>query len=66
VAVAAGKYDALKRRASIRRGRERGCWLYVPMEELLKTGVDVTDAPPHYRVWGGARGRLVVQLYKTD
>ncbi len=47
----------------MRRGRERGCWLYVASEELSKAGVDPADPPPWYRVWGSRRGGLVVRLY---
>lgn len=54
----------LRRRAT-RKQRERGCFIYIPLEELVKTGVDVDGPPPFYRVWGSTRGRLVVQLYKA-
>lgn len=58
-----GRYDHAERRQSVRRGRERGCWIYLPLAELSKTGVDVAGPAPFYRVWGAARGRVVVQLY---
>lgn len=57
-------YDHAARRASVRRGRERGCWVYVPREELAKTGHPLDGPPPHYKMWAGPRGRLVIQLYK--
>jgi hypothetical protein len=57
------KYDAGARRMAQRRGRERGCWLYVPAEELRKAGVDPMGAPPLYRTWGTARGGVMVRLY---
>lgn len=59
----AGRYDAARRRQGKRTGRERGCWLYVPAEELEKAGVDVTGPPPFYRVWGTRRGGLVARFY---
>lgn len=59
-----GQYDHAARRASVRRGRERGCWLYIPAEELLKTGISPLALPPFYRIWAGPRGRVVVQLYR--
>ena len=59
-----GRHDHAMRRRSLRSGRERGCWVYIPAEELQKTGVALADAPPAYRVWAGPRGRVVVQLYK--
>lgn len=59
-----GRHDHAERRQSQRDGRERGCWVYIPLEQLVKTGVDVDGDPPRYRVWGSSRGRVVVQLYK--
>lgn len=58
------KHDTAARRRAQRRGRERGCWVYVPAEELAKTGFDPYGDPPFYRTWGSSRGRLVVQLYR--
>lgn len=60
----AGRYDAAARRQALRKGREGGCWVYIAMEELQKTGVALEGPPPQYRVWGAPRGRVVVQLYK--
>lgn len=62
----AGKYDAGARRLAQRRGRERGCWVYVPAEELELAGVDPHGAPPRYRVWGRARGTVLVRLYRDE
>lgn len=59
-----GRYDGAKRRRSLRRGRERGCSVYIPAEELLKAGIDPQAAPPFYRVWAGSRGGVTVQFYK--
>jgi len=59
-----GKYDSARRRRSKRAGRERGCWLYVPGEELNKAGFNGHDPPPFYRIWAGTRGGLFVRLYK--
>lgn len=59
-----GRYDSGERRRSKRTGRERGCWLYIPAEELAKAGVDLDGPPPLYRTWGRPRGSLVVRLYK--
>lgn len=58
------KYDSGARRRAQRRGRERGCWVYVPAEELLKAGHDPAGAPPFYRTWGSARGSVLVRLYR--
>lgn len=48
----------------MRRGRERGCWLYIPAEQLERAGVSRDARPPFYRTWAGPRGRVVVQLYR--
>lgn len=59
-----GNYDPGRRRRSVREGRERGCWVYIPAQELVKAGVSVFAGPPWYRIWGGRRGGVVVRLYK--
>ena len=56
-------YDPAARRRGVRRGRERGCWLYVPAEELERIGVDPKGAAPWYRIWT-RRKTLLVQLYE--
>lgn len=61
---APGRYDSARRRRSLRRGRERGCSVYISAEELLKAGIDPKAAPPFYRVWAGNRGGVTVQFYK--
>jgi hypothetical protein len=59
------KYDAGARRQSKQGGREVGCWLYVPGEELRKAGIDPKGPPPLYRVWGTARGGIFARLYRN-
>lgn len=54
----------MQRRQALRKERERGCSIYIPLEQLVKTGIDLDGPAPFYRVWGAARGRVVVQLYK--
>lgn len=64
-AMVAGRYDSGIRRRTIRRGaRERGCWLYIAAEELVKAGIDPAGPPPQYRTWGSRRGSVLVRLYK--
>lgn len=58
------RYDSARRRRTKRSGRERGCWAYIPAEELLKAGIDPTDPPPYCRTWGTKRGGVFVRLYK--
>lgn len=59
----AGRHDAAARRLSQRRGRERGCWVYISAEQLAASGLNPADPPPRYRIWSGQRGRHVVTLY---
>lgn len=59
-----GRYDAMARRQSRRSGRERGCWIYIPAEELERVGTDPQGPPPHYRTWGTSRGGVMVRFYK--
>jgi hypothetical protein len=58
------RYDAAARRRSQRRGRERGCWVFIPAEELEKAGVDPSGPAPAYRTWGTSRGGVLVRLYR--
>jgi hypothetical protein len=66
-----GQYDQAKRRKGIRRGRERGCWVYVPAEELEGAGLDPSsDEPPYYRLYsrrrkaGSAPGGSMIQWFR--
>lgn len=59
------RYDAGERRRALRHGRERGCWVYVPAEELRAAGIDPAGDVPFYRTWGTARGGVFVRLYKS-
>ena len=59
------KYDAGARRRAQRRGRERGCWVFVPAEELERAGIDPAGEPPFYRTWGTSRGGVLVRLYRN-
>lgn len=64
--MTAGRYDSGARRRSKRKGRERGCWVYVPAEELVKAGHDPQGAPPFYRTWGTKSGGVFVRLYRES
>lgn len=59
------KYDSGARRRAQRRGRERGCWVYIPAEELRKAGYDPDSEPPFYRTWGTPRGGSFVRFYRS-
>lgn len=59
-----GKYDAGARRKAQRRGRETGCWVYVPSQELQTAGFAPGEPVPFYRTWGMPRGGVMVRLYR--
>lgn len=58
-----GSYDHARRRRAQRKGREQGCTLYIPAEELAKAGFEPGGELPFYRVWGSPRGGMF-KLYK--
>lgn len=58
------RYDESATRQSLRRGRERGVWVFILAAELRKSDIDPHDAAPRYRVWGRARGSIMVRLYR--
>lgn len=60
----AGRHDPAARRKAQRRGRERGCWVYIPAESLQRAGIDPKGPEPFYRVWAGLRGGLALRLYR--
>lgn len=60
----AGMYDQARRKRCVRKGRERGCWVYIASEELLKAGIDPAGPAPWYRVWAGRRGGVTLRLYR--
>jgi len=53
-------YDPMAWRRSVRKGRERGCWVYIAAEELAKTRAGADGSPPLYRAHGRAQGRTVL------
>ena len=60
----AGVADIALLKKAQRRGRERGCWVYIAAEQLEAMGIDLEADPPLYRVWGAEdRPRAVVNLY---
>jgi hypothetical protein len=60
--------DPALRRKTKRAGRERGCWLYIPADDLAKAGIDPADPPPFYRLNAYQRSAnghtAIVTLYK--
>jgi hypothetical protein len=60
-----GMYDPMRRRRAVRRGRERGCWVYIAAPELAKTRLRLLEGPPpFYRAHGRTGGRtIMVELF---
>lgn len=63
LAPRAGRHDHALRRKTIRRGKEKGCWLYIVAEDLQTAGIDPSGPAPFYRVWPGKRRGLTIRLY---
>lgn len=59
----AGKHDQAQRRRAKRGGRETGCWIYIPGEQLERAGFVRENPPPYYRTWDGRKHTVLVQLY---
>lgn len=58
-------YDFARRRRGVRKGRERGCWVYIPATVLREADIDPkSDQPPFYRMWGYRRGSVLIRLYR--
>ena len=55
--------DVARRKRAVRKGREAGCWVYIPAELLREAGRAGRGTPPEYRVWAGPRGSVMVTLY---
>lgn len=61
----AGKADDARRRKGVRRGRERGCWLYLSETQLAELGWTRDDPPPYATAWVSPdRPRVVFNLYR--
>jgi hypothetical protein len=58
------RYDEAAARQSVRRGRERGVWIFVPAAELRKAGIDPHGPAPKYRTWGRRSGSVMARLYR--
>lgn len=58
------RYDEGRARQSVRRGRERGVWIFIPAAELRKAGIDPHDKAPTYKVWGRPTGGGFFRLYR--
>lgn len=60
--------DPALRRRTKRAGRERGCWLYIPADDLRRAGIDPEGPPPFYRINAYQRSKnghtAIVTLYK--
>ena len=57
-------HDQARRKKALRKGRERGCSVYIAAEQLQEAGIDPNGPAPWYRIWvGKGRPRFVVNLY---
>lgn len=60
--------DTAARKRAQRRGRERGCWVYIDAERLSRAGYPLEIAPPFYRCNGYRRSAnghtVIVSLYR--
>lgn len=56
-------FDPGLRRKAQRKGRERGCWIYLSAETLKAAGIDPGAPSPHYRTWAGKGGSVLLRLY---
>jgi hypothetical protein len=59
------RYDPAEQRQAVRRGKERGAWVFVPAAELRAAGLDPAEPAPRYRVWAHGRGSIMVRLYRA-
>lgn len=59
-------YDPAARRRSVRTGRERGCWVYVPAEELELLGFAKGDPPPFYNLTALRRRSVALHFYAEE
>lgn len=63
----AWRYDPAVARRGVRRGRERGCWVYIPRDELEAAGIPIDAPPPWYKTTGAhsrkSSHRVFVNLY---
>lgn len=63
----AWRYDPAVARRAVRRGRERGCWVYIPRDELEAAGINTGAPPPWYKTSGAqsrkSSHRCIVSLY---
>lgn len=57
-------YDPAVRRRTQRRGREKGCWVYIPAEVLEQVELSPKDPAPWYRLWKSQKYGVMVRLYR--
>jgi hypothetical protein len=65
-----GRHDTAARRRAKRSGRERGCWAYIPQEDLIRAGFSPDDPPPFYRTRAYKRSAnasaVILDLYREQ
>jgi len=60
------RYDPQQHRHGVRKGRERGIWVYLPAAELRSAGIDPHGPAPTYRLWGRRSGSVLIRLYRPS
>lgn len=61
--VPAGRADTAARKRGTRGGRQKGCYIYIPAEQLTQAGFDPHGELPWYRVTCTRHGTVLVNLY---
>ncbi len=67
VAVGAGRAGVGLLKRAHRKGREKGCHVYIAADVLREVGIDPDATPPLYLIYPGRKGRgkgtVLVSLY---
>lgn len=62
----AWRYDRAVWKQGVRKGRERGCWVYIARDELEAAGIPIDGPPPWYKLSGAqsrkSSHRVIVSL----
>jgi hypothetical protein len=60
-----GRTDIGARKRATRSGRRKGCYIYIPWEQLQEAGFEPNEPAPWFRIWASrGRPRFVVNLYR--
>lgn len=59
-------HDHARRRKALRKGREKGCSLYIPGRQLMEAGIDPAGPTPFYRTWVRKNRRSVIVSFYLE